>query len=67
MMNENRTQTSASPETARGKRPTAPKVKGVFERDGVSWIRWCCTLGHEHREKVGPRRLAKERHGARRR
>jgi len=49
----------------RTRRPAA-KVKGIFERDGVSWIRWCCTLGHEHREKVGPRGLAKERHGARR-
>lgn len=41
------------------KRPF-PKVKGIFERDGVSWIRWHCTLGHEHREKVSPRGLAKE-------
>jgi integrase len=43
------------------------KIKGVFKRDGDHWVRWTCTIGHEHREKVGPRGLAKERHAARRR
>ncbi len=66
-MGEKRTQESGIAEMVKGKRPAAPKVKGVFERGGEWWIRWHCTLGHEHREKVGPRGLAKERHGARRR
>jgi integrase len=29
------------------------KVKGVFQRDGQWWIRWACTLGHDHRKPSG--------------
>jgi len=36
------------------------KVRGVFPRDGVYWIRWACPHGHLHREKVGPKGLARQ-------
>lgn len=48
-MDEERTQDI---ETAKARRPPAPNLRGVFVREGESWIRWHCTLGHEHREKV---------------
>ncbi len=43
--------------------------RGLFQRSGdpAWWIRWSCTLGHEHRERVGARTLARERHAMRRR
>jgi integrase len=44
------------------------KDRGLFQRpdDSAWWIRWSCTLGHEHRERVGAKTLARERHAARR-
>lgn len=27
--------------------------RGLFQRDGVWWIRWACPYGHEHRERIG--------------
>lgn len=41
----------------------AKKERGVYERDkgsGVWWIRWCDGSGRLHREKVGPKGLAKD-------
>jgi hypothetical protein len=29
------------------------KVRGVFWRDGKWWIRWACSLGHDHRKPSG--------------
>jgi len=29
------------------------KTRGVFWRDGKWWIRWACTLGHDHRSPSG--------------
>jgi len=68
-MDTERTQATADPEAANAKRTRRSPVKarGIFERDGVWWISWCCTLGHRHREKVGARGLAREQHAARRR
>ncbi len=43
------------------------KCKLNGETRGEWWVVWFCTLGHRHREKVGPRSLARERHPARRR
>jgi integrase len=42
--------------------------RGLFQRTGDAcwWIRWNCTLGHEHRERIGPRALAREHHATRR-
>ena len=39
------------------------KTRGIFERpngSGVWWVRWTCHYGHDHREKIGPKGLAKE-------
>ena len=36
------------------------------ETRGEWWIVWFCTLGHRHREKIGPRALAQERHATQR-
>ncbi len=36
------------------------------ETRGEWWIAWFCTLGHRHREKIGPKTLARDRHAARR-
>jgi len=39
------------------------KERGLFERptgSGVWWIRCCDQYGRLHREKVGPKKLAKE-------
>ena len=27
--------------------------RGLFQRDGVWWIRWACPYGHVHRERIG--------------
>lgn len=27
--------------------------RGLFQRDGVWWIRWACPYGHVHREQIG--------------
>ncbi len=38
-----------------------PKARGVFERpigSGIWWVRYADENGREHREKVGPKRLA---------
>ncbi len=43
------------------------KCKLNGETRGQWWVVWFCTVGHRHREKVGPRSLARERHAARRR
>ncbi len=43
------------------------KVRGVFERDGQWWIRWACTLGHDHRKVSGElKTAAEEEHKAKR-
>src|SRR5437899_9675939 len=33
--------------------PPRRKRDGVFQRDGRWWIRWTCTLGHDHRNPIG--------------
>jgi len=44
-----------------------PKVSGVFERDGQWWIRWACSLGHDHRQPSGDSKTAAgEEHKAKR-
>src|SRR5262245_20830669 len=43
------------------------KVRGVFWRDGEWWIRWACTLGHDHRKPSGDlKTAATEEHKAKR-
>jgi hypothetical protein len=43
------------------------KVRGVFFRDGEWWIRWACTLGHDHRKPSGElKTAATEEHKAKR-
>jgi integrase len=43
------------------------KVRGVFSRDGEWWIRWACTLGHDHRKSSGASKTqATEEHKAKR-
>ena len=43
------------------------KVRGVFERDGQWWIRWACSLGHDHRQPSGDSKTAAgEEHKAKR-
>src|SRR5262245_41915435 len=43
------------------------KVRGVFFRDGEWWIRWACTLGHDHRKPSGAEKTAAtEEHKAKR-
>src|SRR5262245_24967309 len=43
------------------------KVRGVFWRDGKWWIRWACTLGHDHRRPSGDlKTAATEEHKAKR-
>ncbi|MBI2525276.1 MAG: site-specific integrase [Candidatus Rokubacteria bacterium] len=43
------------------------KVRGVFERDGQWWIRWSCSLGHDHRQPSGESKTAAgEEHKAKR-
>src|SRR5690242_14612294 len=36
-------------------KPQGPKKRrdGVFQRDGRWWIRWTCSLGHDHRKPIG--------------
>lgn len=34
--------------------------RGIFFKDRAWWISWCCPFGHRHREKVGPKGLARE-------
>jgi len=36
------------------------KDRGMFQKNGVWWIRWTCPYGHEHREKGGSRSLARQ-------
>jgi integrase len=46
---------------------TGRKVRGVFWRDGQWWIRWACTLGHDHRKPSGDlKTAASEEHKAKR-
>ena len=46
---------------------TGRKVRGVFWRDGQWWIRWACTLGHDHRKPSGEvKTAATEEHKAKR-
>ncbi len=43
------------------------KVRGVFWRNGEWWIRWACTLGHDHRKPSGDSKTAAtEEHKAKR-
>jgi integrase len=43
------------------------KARGVFWRDGEWWIRWACTLGHDHRKPSGElKTAATEEHKAKR-
>jgi integrase len=43
------------------------KTRGVFQRDGQWWIRWTCTLGHDHRSPSGElKTAATEEHKAKR-
>ncbi len=45
------------------------KTRGIFERplgSGMWWVRWACHFGHDHRQKIGPKGLAKEEYQARR-
>jgi integrase len=38
------------------------KTRGIFERpkgSGVWWVRWACSYGRIHREKIGPKGLAR--------
>ncbi len=41
------------------------KTRGVFERGGVWWIRWTCRQGHLHRERIGPKSVAKDEYAKR--
>lgn len=41
------------------------KTRGVFERAGVWWIRWTCRQGHLHRERIGPKSVAKDEYAKR--
>ena len=34
--------------------------RGIFFREGTWWISWCCPYGHRHREKIGPKTLARD-------
>jgi integrase len=46
---------------------TGRKVRGVFWRDCQWWIRWACTLGHDHRKPSGEvKTAATEEHEAKR-
>ena len=38
------------------------KDRGLFRRSGQPdwWIRWTCPYGHDHREKIGPKSLARQ-------
>src|SRR5262245_24918096 len=43
------------------------RVRGVFWRGGEWWIRWACTLGHDHRKPSGElKTAATEEHKAKR-
>lgn len=43
------------------------KIRGVFWRDGKWWIRWACSLGHDHRKPSGDlKTAATEEHKAKR-
>jgi integrase len=43
------------------------KTRGVFQRDHKWWIRWVCTLGHDHRNPSGDlKTVATEEHKAKR-
>src|SRR5712692_3065750 len=43
------------------------KTRGVFQRDGQWWIRWTCSLGHDHRNPSGDlKTAATEEHKAKR-
>src|SRR5580765_3701520 len=43
------------------------KTRGVFWRDGQWWIRWACTLRHDHRKPSGElKTAATEEHKAKR-
>jgi len=66
--------------TIRAPKKPVEKERGVFWRDhpkgsqthsdtkqrGDWWVCWKCRRGHRHREKIGPRALAKERYRERR-
>lgn len=43
----------------------AGRTRGVFRRKGVWWIRWACSYGHLHREKIGPKSIANQEYAKR--
>src|SRR5262245_3551724 len=60
-------QVNGSRDTEGKPRKTGRKVRGVFWRDGEWWIRWACTLGHDHRKPSGElKTAATEEHKAKR-
>src|SRR5262249_43907933 len=59
--------TSAGTDAESRPKKTGRKVHGVFWRDGEWWIRWACTLGHDHRKPSGElKTTATEEHKAKR-
>lgn len=38
------------------------KDRGLFQRAGSPdwWIRWSCPFGHDHRERIGPKAVARD-------
>ena len=61
--------THAAAATGQSTKPkrSGRKVRGVFWREGEWWIRWACTLGHDHRKPSGElKTAATEEHKAKR-
>src|SRR5215831_3944080 len=64
---EQQSDASATEKTDPKPTRTGRKVRGVFRRDGEWWIRWACTLGHDHRKPSGElKTAATEEHKAKR-
>ena len=36
------------------------KDRRLFQKNGVWWVRWTCSYGHEHRERGGAKSLARQ-------
>jgi len=36
------------------------KDRGLFQKNGVWWVRWTCSYGHEHRERGGSKSVARQ-------
>jgi integrase len=45
--------------------PGGSQVHPVTKKRGDWWIRWHCGFGHRHREKIGPRALARDEYAKR--